>query len=121
MVKDEYDYESQQSLPSTEGHMQTIQHPPSRPVAPEPFNAPAMLPPAEGSSSASTSAFSSIAVGSTSTTHVTVPYYILECIGHAEKLSRLCRRHILHWCLIGLGGVTGEIQLYCLYHSRPLH
>ncbi|XP_067290083.1 mothers against decapentaplegic homolog 4a isoform X2 [Pseudorasbora parva] len=67
MVKDEYDYESQ-SLPSTEGHMQTIQHPPSRPVAQEPFSAPAMLPPAEGSSTASTSAFSSIAVGSTNAT-----------------------------------------------------
>uniref|UniRef100_A0A671R2Q7 Mothers against decapentaplegic homolog n=1 Tax=Sinocyclocheilus anshuiensis TaxID=1608454 RepID=A0A671R2Q7_9TELE len=65
MVKDEYDFEGQQSLPSTEGHMQTIQHPPSRPVAPEPFNTPAMLPPVEGSSSASISAFSSIAVGST--------------------------------------------------------
>uniref|UniRef100_A0A673LBA9 Mothers against decapentaplegic homolog n=1 Tax=Sinocyclocheilus rhinocerous TaxID=307959 RepID=A0A673LBA9_9TELE len=64
MVKDEYDYEGQQSLPSTEGHMQTIQHPPSRPMAPEPFNTPVMLPPAEGSGSASTSAFSSIAVGS---------------------------------------------------------
>uniref|UniRef100_A0A671R2M1 Mothers against decapentaplegic homolog n=1 Tax=Sinocyclocheilus anshuiensis TaxID=1608454 RepID=A0A671R2M1_9TELE len=67
MVKDEYDFEGQQSLPSTEGHMQTIQHPPSRPVAPEPFNTPAMLPPVEGSSSASISAFSSIAVGSTNT------------------------------------------------------
>ncbi|XP_016409559.1 mothers against decapentaplegic homolog 4a [Sinocyclocheilus rhinocerous] len=65
MVKDEYDFEGQQSLPSTDGHMQTIQHPPSRPVAPEPFNTPAMLPPVEGSSSASTSAFSSIVVGST--------------------------------------------------------
>uniref|UniRef100_A0A8C1PMS3 Mothers against decapentaplegic homolog n=1 Tax=Cyprinus carpio TaxID=7962 RepID=A0A8C1PMS3_CYPCA len=65
MVKDEYDYEGQQSLSGTEGHMQTIQHPPSRAVAPEPFNTPTMLPPAEGSSSASTSAFSSIAVGST--------------------------------------------------------
>ncbi|XP_016112470.1 mothers against decapentaplegic homolog 4-like [Sinocyclocheilus grahami] len=64
MVKDEYDYEGQQSLPSSEGHMQTIQHPPSRPMAPEPFNTPVMLPPAEGSGSASTSAFSSIAVGS---------------------------------------------------------
>lgn len=68
MVKDEYDYEGQQSLPSTEGHMQTIQHPPSRAVVPEPFNTPAMLPPAEGSSSASSSAFSGIAVGSTSMT-----------------------------------------------------
>uniref|UniRef100_A0A671N7R0 Mothers against decapentaplegic homolog n=1 Tax=Sinocyclocheilus anshuiensis TaxID=1608454 RepID=A0A671N7R0_9TELE len=60
-------------LSHTEGHMQTIQHPPSRPMAPEPFNTPVMLPPAEGSGSASTSAFSSIAVGSASTTHVTVP------------------------------------------------
>lgn len=71
MVKDEYDYEGQPSLPSAEGHMQTIQHPPARPVAQEPFNTPAMMPPAEGSSSASTSAFASIAVGSTSMTSVT--------------------------------------------------
>ncbi|XP_056322605.1 mothers against decapentaplegic homolog 4a isoform X1 [Danio aesculapii] len=65
MVKDEYDYDGPPSLPSTEGHMQTIQHPPSRAVTQEPFSTPALLPPAEGSSSASSSAFSSIAVGST--------------------------------------------------------
>ncbi|XP_036451821.1 mothers against decapentaplegic homolog 4a isoform X1 [Colossoma macropomum] len=65
MVKDEYDYDCPSSLPSSEGHIQTIQHPPSRPVAQEAFSTPSLLPPGDGSSSASTSAFSSIAVGST--------------------------------------------------------
>ncbi|XP_062869619.1 mothers against decapentaplegic homolog 4a [Trichomycterus rosablanca] len=65
MVKDEYDYDCPSSLPSSEGHIQTIQHPPSRPVAQEGFTTPALLAPAEGSNSASTSAFSSITVGST--------------------------------------------------------
>ncbi|KAI1905132.1 hypothetical protein AGOR_G00012970 [Albula goreensis] len=65
MVKDEYDFEGPSSLPSVEGHsIQTIQHPPSRAVPPEPFSTPTLLPPSEASSSAS-SAFSSIAVGST--------------------------------------------------------
>uniref|UniRef100_A0A3B1IHS4 Mothers against decapentaplegic homolog n=1 Tax=Astyanax mexicanus TaxID=7994 RepID=A0A3B1IHS4_ASTMX len=65
LVKDEYDYDCPSSLPSSEGHIQTIQHPPSRPVAPEAFSTPALLPAADGSSSASSSAFSSIAVGPT--------------------------------------------------------
>lgn len=64
MVKDEYDYDCPSSLPSSDGHIQTIQHPPSRPMPEPPFSSPALLPPAEGSSSASTSAFSSISVGS---------------------------------------------------------
>ncbi|KAG5834870.1 hypothetical protein ANANG_G00266160 [Anguilla anguilla] len=62
-VKDEYDFEGPSSLPSVEGHAPTIQHPPSRTAAPEPFSGPALLPAAEASGSAS-SAFSSIAVGS---------------------------------------------------------
>ncbi|TRY89019.1 hypothetical protein DNTS_012954 [Danionella cerebrum] len=51
MVKDEYDYEPQPSLPSSEGHMQTIQHPPSRSVPQEPFSTPALLPPASADAS----------------------------------------------------------------------
>lgn len=68
MVKDEYDYDCPSSLPSSEGHIQTIQHPPSRNMPEPAFSSPALLPPAEGSSSASTSAFSSIPVGSSSKT-----------------------------------------------------
>lgn len=64
MVKDEYDYDCPPSLASSEGHIQTIQHPPSRPVTQEAFSTPSLLSSAESSSSASTSAFSSIAVGS---------------------------------------------------------
>ncbi|KAM9455458.1 mothers against decapentaplegic homolog 4a isoform 2-T3 [Clarias gariepinus] len=64
MVKDEYDYDCPSSLPSSEGHIQTIQHPPTRPMPEPAFSSPTLLPSAEGSSSASTSAFSSIPVGS---------------------------------------------------------
>uniref|UniRef100_A0A674DEH3 Mothers against decapentaplegic homolog n=1 Tax=Salmo trutta TaxID=8032 RepID=A0A674DEH3_SALTR len=63
MVKDEYEFENQPSHSSADGHHQTIQHQPSRPGGPqESFSSPALLPPPEGSSSASTSAFSSLAV-----------------------------------------------------------
>uniref|UniRef100_A0A673IXP1 Mothers against decapentaplegic homolog n=1 Tax=Sinocyclocheilus rhinocerous TaxID=307959 RepID=A0A673IXP1_9TELE len=107
MVKDEYDFEGQQSLPSTDGHMQTIQHPPSRPVAPEPFNTPAMLPPVEGSSSASTSAFSSIVVGSTNTSSSwtrnsnftpTVPHHQNGHLQHHPPMT-----HPAHYFVFGLG------------------
>ncbi|CAB1318335.1 unnamed protein product [Coregonus sp. 'balchen'] len=64
MVKDEYEFENQPSHSGAEGHHQTIQHQPSRPGGPqESFSSPALLPPPEGSSSASTSAFSSLAAG----------------------------------------------------------
>uniref|UniRef100_A0A3B3INH7 Mothers against decapentaplegic homolog n=1 Tax=Oryzias latipes TaxID=8090 RepID=A0A3B3INH7_ORYLA len=63
IVKDEFDYDNQQSHSSSESHLQTIQHPPSRAVPPETFSSPALLPPSDGSSSASTSAFSAISAG----------------------------------------------------------
>lgn len=68
MVKDECDFDSPQSLPSIDaGHsLQTIQHPPSgsRPPPSEPFAPPNLLPPAEASTSAATSAFPALAPGS---------------------------------------------------------
>lgn len=66
LVKDEYDYDNQQSHSSSESHLQTIQHPPSRPGPQETFSSPSLLPPPEGSSSASTSAFSTITAGPSS-------------------------------------------------------
>uniref|UniRef100_A0A7N8XUI4 Mothers against decapentaplegic homolog n=1 Tax=Mastacembelus armatus TaxID=205130 RepID=A0A7N8XUI4_9TELE len=51
LVKDEYDYDNQQAHSSSESHLQTIQHPPSRPGPQETFSSPALLPPSEGSSS----------------------------------------------------------------------
>lgn len=65
-MKDEFDYDNQQSHSSSESHLQTIQHPPSRAVPPETFSSPALLPPSDGSSSASTSAFSAISAGPSS-------------------------------------------------------
>ncbi|XP_056151889.1 mothers against decapentaplegic homolog 4-like [Lampris incognitus] len=68
LVKDEYDFEGQPSLSSIEGghSIQTIQHPPSsnRPAPSESFGTPALLPPTEASTSASTSSFSAIGAGS---------------------------------------------------------
>lgn len=66
LVKDEYDYDNQQSHSSSESHLQTIQHPPARPGPQEIFISPSLLPPSEGSGSASTSAFSTISVGPSS-------------------------------------------------------
>lgn len=68
MVKDEYDFDGPQSLPSIDGghSLQTIQHPPSsgRPAPSEPFAAPNLLQPSEASTSASTSSFPALAAGS---------------------------------------------------------
>uniref|UniRef100_A0A3Q2EHN0 Mothers against decapentaplegic homolog n=1 Tax=Cyprinodon variegatus TaxID=28743 RepID=A0A3Q2EHN0_CYPVA len=63
IVKDEFEYENQQSHASSESHLQTIQHPPSRPVPQDTFSSPPLLPPSEGSTSASSSAFSTISAG----------------------------------------------------------
>ncbi|KAG7258686.1 hypothetical protein CRUP_016408 [Coryphaenoides rupestris] len=68
MVKDEYDFDNQQSHSSSESHLQTIQHPPARPGPPEGFGTPALLPASEGGTSASTSAFSSITAGPSNST-----------------------------------------------------
>lgn len=70
MVKDEYDFDGPQSLPSIEGGhcIQTIQHPPaSHPNVSEPFVPSNLLPPTEASTSASTSSFA-MAAGSGSKT-----------------------------------------------------
>ncbi|XP_018860910.1 mothers against decapentaplegic homolog 4 isoform X2 [Parus major] len=67
LVKDEYvhDYEGQPSLSSAEGHsVQTIQHPPSNRASSEPYSAPAMLAPAEASTTSTTN-FPNIPVAST--------------------------------------------------------
>ncbi|TMS04038.1 Mothers against decapentaplegic-like protein 4 [Larimichthys crocea] len=68
MVKDEYDFDGPQSLPSIEGghSIQTIQHPPSgsRPAPSESYATPNLLPPAEASTSGTSSSFPAIAAGS---------------------------------------------------------
>uniref|UniRef100_A0A8C7CYL8 Mothers against decapentaplegic homolog n=1 Tax=Oncorhynchus kisutch TaxID=8019 RepID=A0A8C7CYL8_ONCKI len=67
MVKDEYDFDGQAPLPTMDGghSLQTIQHPPSSRGGPpsEPFGTPGLLSPSDAST-ASTSAFPSISVGS---------------------------------------------------------
>ncbi len=89
LVKDEYDFDNQQSHSSSESHLQTIQHPPSRPGPQEPFSSPSLLPPSEGSSSASTSAFSTISAGpSSETLHIHAK--------HNERytLCSVCNKHL---------------------------
>uniref|UniRef100_A0A672ZFR9 Mothers against decapentaplegic homolog n=1 Tax=Sphaeramia orbicularis TaxID=375764 RepID=A0A672ZFR9_9TELE len=82
LVKDEYDYDNQQSHSSSESHLQTIQHPPSRPGPQETFSTPALLPPSEGSSSASTSAFSTITAGPSSEIFIATKHiFILSVCG----------------------------------------
>lgn len=75
LVKDEYDYDNQQSHSSSDSHLQTIQHPPSRAGPQETFSNPSLLPPAEGSSAASTSAFSTISAGPSSKTQWKLAQY----------------------------------------------
>ncbi|KAM9510156.1 mothers against decapentaplegic homolog 4-like isoform 4-T4 [Guaruba guarouba] len=70
LVKDEYvnDYEGQLSLSSAESHsVQTIQHPPSNRASTEPYSTPAMLAPAEASTTSTTN-YPNIPVASTNTT-----------------------------------------------------
>uniref|UniRef100_A0A8V5GTE9 Mothers against decapentaplegic homolog n=1 Tax=Melopsittacus undulatus TaxID=13146 RepID=A0A8V5GTE9_MELUD len=68
LVKDEYvnDYEGQLSLSSAESHsVQTIQHLPSNRASTEPYSTPAMLAPAEASTTSTTN-YPNIPVASTS-------------------------------------------------------
>lgn len=66
MVKNEF--EGQPSHSSADGghSIQTIQHTATSSAPPDAFNSPALLPPADSTSSASTSAFTSMAAGPTS-------------------------------------------------------
>lgn len=87
MVKDEYDFDGQQSMPSIEGalpghSLQTIQHPPSssRPTPSETFATPTLLPPTEASTSASAPSFPAIAAGSGSKIqhrHITIVHRLV--------------------------------------------
>uniref|UniRef100_A0A8C8DIR7 Mothers against decapentaplegic homolog n=1 Tax=Oryzias sinensis TaxID=183150 RepID=A0A8C8DIR7_9TELE len=87
IVKDEFDYDNQQSHSSSESHLQTIQHPPSRAVPPETFSSPALLPPSDGSSSASTSAFSAI----TPEYWCSIAYFEMDVqVGETFKVPSTC-------------------------------
>uniref|UniRef100_A0A674DFF5 Mothers against decapentaplegic homolog n=1 Tax=Salmo trutta TaxID=8032 RepID=A0A674DFF5_SALTR len=93
MVKDEYEFENQPSHSSADGHHQTIQHQPSRPGGPqESFSSPALLPPPEGSSSASTSAFSSLAAGASTPDYwCSIAYFEMDVqVGETFKVPASC-------------------------------
>ncbi|CDQ88373.1 unnamed protein product [Oncorhynchus mykiss] len=83
MVKDEFDFDGQAPLPTMDGghSLQTIQHPPSSRGGPpsEPFGTPGLLSPSDAST-ASTSAFPSISVGSGKSHHSNIKL-ILGCNG----------------------------------------
>uniref|UniRef100_A0A665VPB8 Mothers against decapentaplegic homolog n=1 Tax=Echeneis naucrates TaxID=173247 RepID=A0A665VPB8_ECHNA len=96
MVKDEYDFDGQQSLPSIEGghSIQTIQHPPSssRAAPPESFATPNLLPPAEASTSASTSSFPAIPTGSGTPDYwCSIAYFEMDVqVGETFKVPSSC-------------------------------
>uniref|UniRef100_A0A8C6MGS7 Mothers against decapentaplegic homolog n=1 Tax=Nothobranchius furzeri TaxID=105023 RepID=A0A8C6MGS7_NOTFU len=76
----------------SENHLQTIQHPPSRPVPQEQFSNPPLLPPSEGSSSASSSAFSAISAGpSTPEYWCSIAYFEMDVqVGETFKVPSTC-------------------------------
>uniref|UniRef100_A0A3Q3KKS0 Mothers against decapentaplegic homolog n=1 Tax=Mastacembelus armatus TaxID=205130 RepID=A0A3Q3KKS0_9TELE len=96
IVKDEYDFDGQQSLPSIDGghSIQTIQHPPSssRPAPSESFVAPNLLPPTEPSTSASTSSFPAIAAGSGTPDYwCSIAYFEMDVqVGETFKVPSSC-------------------------------
>uniref|UniRef100_A0A4W5Q747 Mothers against decapentaplegic homolog n=1 Tax=Hucho hucho TaxID=62062 RepID=A0A4W5Q747_9TELE len=93
MVKDEYEFENQPSHSGADGHHQTIQHQPSRPGGPqESFSNPALLPPPEGSSSASTSAFSSLTAGASTPDYwCSIAYFEMDVqVGETFKVPASC-------------------------------
>lgn len=67
IVKDEFEGHSSHSAADGGHGMQTIQHTAAPGAPPDTFNSPALLPPADSASSASTSAFTSMAAGPPST------------------------------------------------------
>ncbi|KAF4803810.1 Dwarfin sma-4 [Turdus rufiventris] len=94
LVKDEYvhDYEGQASLSSAEGHsVQTIQHPPSNRASSEPFSAPAMLAPAEASTTSTTN-FPNIPVASTTPEYwCSIAYFEMDVqVGETFKVPSSC-------------------------------
>uniref|UniRef100_A0A8C4HV87 Mothers against decapentaplegic homolog n=1 Tax=Dicentrarchus labrax TaxID=13489 RepID=A0A8C4HV87_DICLA len=96
IVKDEYDFDGPQSLPSIDGghSIQTIQHPPSgsRPAPSESFATPNLLPPAEASTSASTSSFPAIAAGSGTPDYwCSIAYFEMDVqVGETFKVPSSC-------------------------------
>uniref|UniRef100_G3NX88 Mothers against decapentaplegic homolog n=1 Tax=Gasterosteus aculeatus aculeatus TaxID=481459 RepID=G3NX88_GASAC len=96
MVKDEYDFDGPQSLPSIDGghSIQTIQHPPSVgcPTPSEPFATPNLLPPAEASTSAATSSFPAIAAGSGTPDYwCSIAYFEMDVqVGETFKVPSTC-------------------------------
>lgn len=63
IVKDEFEGQSSHSAADGGHSIQTIQHTAAPNAPPDIFNSPALLPPADSASSASTSAFTSMAAG----------------------------------------------------------
>uniref|UniRef100_A0A8C8JGP1 Mothers against decapentaplegic homolog n=1 Tax=Oncorhynchus tshawytscha TaxID=74940 RepID=A0A8C8JGP1_ONCTS len=92
MVKDEYEFENQPSHSGADSHHQTIQHQPSRPGGPQEFSSPALLPSPEGSSSASTSAFSSLAAGASTPDYwCSIAYFEMDVqVGETFKVPASC-------------------------------
>uniref|UniRef100_A0A3P8VBN0 Mothers against decapentaplegic homolog n=1 Tax=Cynoglossus semilaevis TaxID=244447 RepID=A0A3P8VBN0_CYNSE len=96
VVKDEYDFDGPQNVPSMDGghSIQTIQHPPSssRGAPAESFAVPNLLSPAETSTSSSTSSFPAIAAGSSTPDYwCSIAYFEMDVqVGEMFKVPSSC-------------------------------
>uniref|UniRef100_A0A3Q2PVK5 Mothers against decapentaplegic homolog n=1 Tax=Fundulus heteroclitus TaxID=8078 RepID=A0A3Q2PVK5_FUNHE len=113
IVKDEFDYENPQSHSSSDGHLQTIQHPPSRPVPQDTFSSPPLLPPSEGSTAASSSAFSTISAGP-STYNVSPVFSHLNNYQGFQPLTSFSQRP--HW----ISWISCHVDMHVLHLKMPV-
>uniref|UniRef100_A0A673KVG9 Mothers against decapentaplegic homolog n=1 Tax=Sinocyclocheilus rhinocerous TaxID=307959 RepID=A0A673KVG9_9TELE len=92
LVKDEFDGQPSHSAADGGHSIQTIQHTASSNAPPDAFNIPALLPPADSASSASTSAFTSMAAGPTTPDYwCSIAYFEMDIqVGETFKVPSNC-------------------------------
>uniref|UniRef100_A0A672KL49 Mothers against decapentaplegic homolog n=1 Tax=Sinocyclocheilus grahami TaxID=75366 RepID=A0A672KL49_SINGR len=92
LVKDEFDGQPSHSAADGGHSIQTIQHTASSSAPPDAFNSPALLPPADSASSASTSAFTSMAAGPTTPDYwCSIAYFEMDIqVGETFKVPSNC-------------------------------
>uniref|UniRef100_A0A8C1QXV3 Mothers against decapentaplegic homolog n=1 Tax=Cyprinus carpio TaxID=7962 RepID=A0A8C1QXV3_CYPCA len=92
LVKDEFDAQPSHSAADGGHSIQTIQHTASSSAPPSAFNSPALLPPADSTSSASTSAFTSMSAGPTTPDYwCSIAYFEMDIqVGETYKVPSNC-------------------------------
>lgn len=101
LVKDEFDAQPSHSAADGGHSIQTIQHTASSSAPHDAFNSPALLPPADSTSSASSSAFTSMAAGPASKS-VFLPF--VEPAG--QNASPVYMHHFMH--LLAIAHLSNE-------------